>query len=63
MQLTGHLDIKSYKMYSKQRFENASTCVMHSIMSNGGGNDAPLSYEDAMRIETKRLKAIKVIGF
>jgi hypothetical protein len=62
MQLTSHRDIKSYKKYSKQRYENASACAMQSVMSSGEGNDAPLSYEDALRIETKRLEAIKVTG-
>jgi hypothetical protein len=28
IQLTGHRDIKSYKKYSKQRYENASACAM-----------------------------------
>jgi hypothetical protein len=59
MQLIGHRDVKSYKKYSKQRFENASACAMQSVMSSGG-SEAPLSYEDAMRIEMKRLEAIKV---
>jgi hypothetical protein len=60
IQLTGHRDSKSYKKYSKQRFENASACAMQSVMSSGAGIEAPLSYEDAMSIEKKRLEAIKV---
>ena len=60
MQLTGHRDVKSYKKYSKQRFENASACAMQNVMSSGGGTEAPMSYEDAMRIERNRLDAIKV---
>jgi hypothetical protein len=30
------------------------------VMSNRGGNEAPLSYENALRIKTKRLEKIKV---
>jgi hypothetical protein len=55
MQLTGHRDLKSYKKYSKQRFENASTYALQSVMSSRRGSEAPLSYEDAMKIKKETL--------
>lgn len=60
MQLTSHRDLKSYKKYIKQRFKNANACAMQSVMSSGGGSEAPLSYENALRIETKCLEVIKL---
>jgi hypothetical protein len=62
MQLIGHRDAKSYKKYSKQRFENVSACAMQMVMSSGARTEALLSYEDAMRKENKRLEEIKVIN-
>jgi hypothetical protein len=61
MQLTGHRDIKSFKKYNRQRYEQASANTMQNCMSaNAIDTDNPISYQDTLKIETKRLEAIKV---
>jgi hypothetical protein len=61
MQLTGHRDIKSFKTYSRQRYEQASANAMLNCMNaNATDTGNPISYQDTLKIETKWLEAIKV---
>jgi hypothetical protein len=59
MELTRHRDLKSYKKYNKKD-TIASSVAMQTCMT-GDENGNPISYLDAIKLETSRLEALNVI--
>jgi hypothetical protein len=61
MELTGHRDLKSYKKYSKQKDAIASAAAMQTCMT-GDANGNPISYLDAIKMETSHQEALKELN-
>ena len=58
MELTGHRDLKSYKKYCKQKDAIANATAMQTCMTRDV-NGNPISYLDAIKMETNRQEALK----